>query len=80
MFDTVEELRPTRRRGGHVDGDSWRSRWVLAKPAITSPIIGASRPDSSPTPSPPSTRPLDAELVARLDRLTRPYRLADVER
>ncbi len=55
--------------------------WVLANPAVTSPIIGASRPDAADRRrSPPPTCTLDADLKAKLDSITAEYRRGDAVR
>jgi aryl-alcohol dehydrogenase (NADP+) len=51
--------------------------WMLAEPAITSPIVGASRPDQLDDVLPATEKPLDAALKARLDEITREYRQGD---
>jgi aryl-alcohol dehydrogenase-like predicted oxidoreductase len=51
--------------------------WVLAHPAITSPIIGASRPDQLDEAIAALGKTLDSGLKARLDELTADYRLGD---
>ena len=54
--------------------------WVLAHPAITSPIVGASRPDQLADNVAAVELELDPELKARLDELTAGYRLGDAAR
>jgi len=51
--------------------------WVLAHPAVTSPIIGASRPEQLDDVLPAASQELPAEVKARLDELTREYRMGD---
>jgi aryl-alcohol dehydrogenase (NADP+) len=51
--------------------------WTLANPVVTSPIVGASRPDQLDDILPAGDKDLDAGLKARLDDLTRDYRLGD---
>jgi 1-deoxyxylulose-5-phosphate synthase len=51
--------------------------WMLAEPAITSPIVGASRPEQLDDVLPATEKPLDASLKARLDEMTREYRWGD---
>ena len=48
--------------------------WCLAQPAITSPIIGASRPEQLAEPVAALDCRLDNDLMARLDELTADYR------
>ena len=54
--------------------------WVLANPVITSPIIGASRPEQLDDLIAAVDRPLSPELKARLDELTHEYRRGDAGR
>jgi aryl-alcohol dehydrogenase-like predicted oxidoreductase len=51
--------------------------WMLTEPVITSPIVGASRPDQLDDVLPAAEKPLDAALKARLDEMTREYRWGD---
>ena len=51
--------------------------WVLAQPAMTSPIVGASRPEQLDDPLAAVGKTLDPGLKARLDALTADYRLGD---
>ena len=48
--------------------------WCLAQPAITSPIVGASKPEQLVDAVAALASPLDDDLRARLDVLTREYR------
>ena len=54
--------------------------WVLANPVITSPILGASRPEQLADAVRAADAPLNADLEARLDELTIEYRYGDAER
>jgi len=54
--------------------------WVLANPAITAPIIGASRPEQLDDLLLALDRPLPAELKERLDTITSDYRRGDSPR
>lgn len=51
--------------------------WVLANPVITSPIVGATRPDQLDEVVAAVDKPLDPGLKARLDTLTHEYRWGD---
>ena len=51
--------------------------WVLANPAITSPIVGASRPDQLTDTLAAATIELAPEVVARLNHLTHEFRYGD---
>ena len=54
--------------------------WVLANPAITSAIIGASRPDQLDATLAAASLTLDPQLKARLDEATAEYRRGDAQR
>ena len=51
--------------------------WVLANPAVTAPILGASRPEQLDATLAAADWPLDPDLKASLDRATRLYRWGD---
>ena len=55
--------------------------WVLSNPAITAPIVGASRPEQlADSLAAAEKGPLPADLKARLDDLTYGWRAVDAER
>ena len=55
--------------------------WVLSNPAVTAPIIGASRPEQLADSLAAAERgALPPDLKARLDDLTRAWRAVDAER
>jgi 1-deoxyxylulose-5-phosphate synthase len=54
--------------------------WVSSHPAITAPIIGASRPEQLAESLKAFDTVLDPELKKKLDELTLQYRLGDAER
>jgi aryl-alcohol dehydrogenase-like predicted oxidoreductase len=54
--------------------------WVLANPVVTSAIVGASRPEQLEDTLAAADVPLDAELKARLDEITREWRMGDAVR
>ena len=54
--------------------------WVLANPAITSPIIGASKPEQLADSLAAVEKPMDADLKARLDEMTAEWRRDDALR
>jgi 1-deoxyxylulose-5-phosphate synthase len=56
-------------------------RWVLSNPAITTPIIGASRPEQlTDSLAAAAQGPLPQDLKARLDEITLQWRAVDAER
>ena len=54
--------------------------WVLANPAITAPIIGASRPEQLHDSIQATIEPLAADVKQRLDDITEDYRMGDAPR
>jgi len=54
--------------------------WVLQQPAITSAIVGASRPDQLDATIAAADTTLDTDLVDRLNEVTAPYRRGDAPR
>ena len=51
--------------------------WVLAHPAVTSAIVGASRPEQVAELIPAAAHDLAADVKAQLDELTAEYRMGD---
>jgi 1-deoxyxylulose-5-phosphate synthase len=78
-FATVEELRKIAERES-VPLVTLSVAWVLAHPAVTSPIIGASRPDQLDASLAAAEYTLSKELKDELDAATRSYRLGDAAR
>jgi len=78
-FDTVEVLRGLADEAG-VSLVTLAVAWVLANPAITAPIIGASRPEQLGPSLAAAGFTIDEELKRRLDECTYEYRLGDAPR
>jgi aryl-alcohol dehydrogenase-like predicted oxidoreductase len=78
-FDTVEQLKEVA-DGLGMPLVTLAVAWTLAQPAITAPIIGASRPDQLDASLAAVDVELDAEVLQRLDELTREYRMGDAAR
>jgi len=76
MFDTVEALTPLAADAG-VSLATLALQWVLANPVVTSPIVGASRPEQLIDAIAAVRQPLDPDLRDRLDALTLPFRSGD---
>ncbi len=55
-------------------------QWVLANPVITSPIVGASRPEQLRDAVAAEATPLDPAVKARLDEVTHEFRFGDAPR
>jgi len=79
MFETVDALRGVARDAG-LSLTTLAVAWVLAHPAITSPIIGASRPDQLDDTIAAADVVLDDDVKSRLDELTTQYRMGDAAR
>jgi aryl-alcohol dehydrogenase-like predicted oxidoreductase len=54
--------------------------WVMHNPAITAPIIGASRPDQLDDTLAAAEVKLEAGVLSQLDELTRGFRRGDANR
>ena len=78
-FDTVEAIRKLAGTAG-ADLVTLAVAWVLANPAVTAPIIGASRPDQLGASLAATEFALDEELKRRLDDVTHEYRMGDAPR
>jgi aryl-alcohol dehydrogenase (NADP+) len=79
MFDTVDELKGLADEA-EMSLAQLAVAWVLAQPAVTSPIVGASRPEQLADAVAAVSTPLDDELLQRLDVATRQYRWGDTQR
>jgi aryl-alcohol dehydrogenase (NADP+) len=75
-FTSVEELRPLAAAAG-MSMAQMGVAWVLAHPAITSAVIGASRAEQLDDMFAAVEKDMPAELKARLDELTLEYRFGD---
>ena len=78
-FATVAALSELARQAG-VSLVTLAVAWVLAHPAVTAPIIGASRPEQLDASLAAVQYVLDSGLKSRLDDLTREYRMGDAPR
>jgi aryl-alcohol dehydrogenase (NADP+) len=78
-FETVDALRQLADKAG-VSLVTLAVAWVLANPAITAPIIGASRPDQLEASLAAAELDLDDDLTRQLDELTHEYRMGDAPR
>jgi aryl-alcohol dehydrogenase-like predicted oxidoreductase len=79
QFETVAELGALAAEAG-VSLVTLSIAWVLANPAITAPIIGASRPEQLEASLAAGSYAVPADLKARLDELTHHYRMGDAAR
>ena len=76
VFDTVEALQGVANDAG-LPLPTLAVAWVLTHPAITSPIVGASRPAQLDATLAAVDTKLDGEVLKRLDELTREFRKGD---
>jgi aryl-alcohol dehydrogenase-like predicted oxidoreductase len=78
-FATVEALRPLADEAG-LSLVTLAVAWVAAHPAVTAPIIGASRPEQLADSVAATKVALDDDLKAQIDELTAEYRMGDAAR
>jgi aryl-alcohol dehydrogenase (NADP+) len=79
-FETIEALRAVADEAG-MSLATLAVRWVLSNPAITAPIIGASRPEQlADSLAAGEAGPLPPDLKAKLDDMTHRWRAVDAER
>lgn len=76
MFDIVDAMKDLADESG-VTLATLAVQWVLANPVITSPIIGASRPDQLSDAIAAVGSPIDPDVKTRLDALTAEFRHGD---
>ncbi len=78
-FESVEQIRDIA-KGAGMSMTTLAVAWVLAHPAITSAIVGASRPEQLTDSLAAVDTPLDADLKAVLDEATAEWRKGDAAR
>ncbi len=79
-FATVSALREVAVEAG-MSMATLAMRWVLSNPAITAPIVGASRPEQlADSLAAIEQGPLPRDLKAKLDEITAEWRVVDAER
>ena len=76
QFDTVDDLLQLADKAG-TSLVTLSVAWVLANPAITAPIIGASRPDQLDASLAAMDFTLSDDLKQQLDERTQEYRMGD---
>jgi len=79
VFDTVDELVKIASDAG-IALPTLAVAWTLRHPAITAPIVGASRPEQLWATIAAVDTPLDPDLVDRLNEVTAVYRRGDAPR
>jgi aryl-alcohol dehydrogenase (NADP+) len=78
-FATVTQLGSVAQQAG-LSLTTLAVAWVLANPAVTAPIVGASRPEQLEDSVRALATTLDGDLLAELDVLTAEYRRGDSDR
>lgn len=79
-FATVEQIRPVAQQAG-ISMATLAVAWVLANPAVSAPIVGASRPEQlQDSFAAVGMKGLPAEVKSRLDDITAGWRAVDAER
>lgn len=78
-FDTVERLRAVAAEAD-LSLVTLAVAWVAAHPAVTAPIVGASRPEQLDASVAATDFTLDDDLKRRLDEITLEYRMGDAPR
>src|SRR5215469_2765002 len=78
-FETLEQLKGVAAEAG-MSLATMAVSWVLANPAITAPIIGASKPEQLADSLAAADKPLPADLKSKLDDMTHAWRAVDAER
>jgi len=78
-FDTVEAFQQISKDAG-LKPATLAVAWVMHQPAVTAPILGASRPDQLDDTLAAADVKLDDELIRKLDELTLEFRRGDAAR
>jgi aryl-alcohol dehydrogenase-like predicted oxidoreductase len=78
-FEAVKQLQGVAQDAG-MNMATMAIAWVMANPAVTAPIIGASKPEQLKDSLAAAEAVLSPELKARLDEMTASWRAADAER
>jgi aryl-alcohol dehydrogenase (NADP+) len=76
VFDAVEELKTVAAESG-VPLPTLAIAWVMAQPAVTAPIVGASQAEHLETSLAAADTKLSADLLRRLDEITVRFRRGD---
>src|SRR5208282_6729228 len=79
-FETIESLRTIAETAG-ISMATLAMSWVLSNPAITSPIVGASRPEQlADSLAAAEQGALPGDLKKKLDEMTHGWRAVDADR
>jgi aryl-alcohol dehydrogenase (NADP+) len=79
QFASVEQIKKLVNEAGQ-NITTVAVQWVLANPAVSAAIIGASKPEQLNDTLLATERPIDPQLKQRLDELTAEYRRGDADR
>jgi aryl-alcohol dehydrogenase-like predicted oxidoreductase len=79
VFDTVDQIAKVADSAG-IPMPTLAVAWTLANPAITAPIVGASRPEQLDATCAAVETTLEPDLLATLSEITAPYRRGDAPR
>ena len=78
-FSVVDEMKPLAQAAG-ISMAEMAVGWMLANPVVTSPIVGASKPEQLADALAAAATPIDGDLKSQLDTLTDHYRSVDMDR
>jgi 1-deoxyxylulose-5-phosphate synthase len=78
-FDAVDAFQKLAQEAG-IKPATLAVAWVLAQPAVTAPILGASRPEQLDDTLAAADVKLEDDLLHKLDELTREFRRGDAAR
>jgi len=79
-FETIDAVRPIAAEAG-VSMTTLAVRWTMSNPAITAPIVGASKPEQlADSLAAAEQGPLPHDLKKKIDDVTREWRAVDAER
>ena len=78
-FDAVDAFQQIAKEAG-LKPATLAVAWVLHQPAVTAPILGASRPDQLDDTLAAAEVKLDDDMMHKLDELTREFRRGDAAR
>ena len=80
QFEAIEALRGIAEDAA-MSRATMAMRWVISNPAITAPIVGASRPEQlADSLAAAEQGPLPADLKNKLDDVTVSWRMVDADR
>ena len=78
FHEAVDQIRPVAQEVG-ISLAQLAIGWVLANPTVTSPIVGATNPQQLDDAIRAEENPLDKDVVAVLDEITREFRRGDTD-